>query len=161
MMDPKEMKDIAVVGVGGLILACMYQTMNILWKRAVYHKLETMDTESLHQDIALNNSFLQLEKHVLGADPTVHTDFIRSIDAADRLVFLRFQLERNAVTATVEDRVSAYLQFDRCESAIASLMKKLEATYKAKDYVQLQRLATNLSDGLALHLKTVMMLTRE
>ena len=153
------MRDIFSFGVGGLVVASLYQTLSLFWKKNTYRKLELIQTECLHDETRLNRTFVDLEICISSMTEDVLICFRRAADAADRLVFLRFQLEKHTTVPTVEDRINGYLQLHRCETSLRSLLTIVESNSVAKEVVYINRILSQISDILAAHMSAIMMLT--
>ncbi len=157
-MQSRDIRDICSFSVGGLLVGAMFQLVNIAWKKRVGLKLSSVETESLHLDGPLNALFLELEESIKQVE---EVEFLRAVDSADKLVFIRMLLQNKTVTPKVEDRVDAYLEYQRCENALGAIRKKVEEMYPPKAAISFLKTLDRVSELLSSHLSAVMMFTGE
>jgi hypothetical protein len=158
MLCSKDVKDIATFAVGGLLCGAIFQVANMTFKKRVGLRLTSVETESLHLDGTLNALFLQLEETVRELDEVA---FLRAVDSADRLVFMRMLLHDKKVHPRAEDRVDAFLDFKKCTEELRILRNKIEETYPPKAAVDMVKSIDRIVDTLESHLSAVMLLTSE
>ena len=157
-MAYKDIRDIASFGVGGLLAASLYQAINIVWTRRMGMRLTSIPTDALHQDAILNNLFVELENSVKEYDPIA---FVRAIDAADRLVFLRLQLQSGRAQPIIQDGIEAFLVHRRCGDSLRRLLLCIEKSMSPRTVVGIQGIFTRISEVLDEHLSAIMTLTAE
>jgi hypothetical protein len=152
----RDVSDIGLFGLGGLLVAGAYQTVVIYMQKTSGGALETATEAIQHHDPKLLVLLLELEKRTKALDPVA---FVRAVDAIDRLVFLRARLEQ--VVPQSGDRELAVDYMKCAETSMQRVVKEVEAVLPARGIVELQKLFIQVVEQLELHMHTIFVLTRE
>lgn len=118
-----DSKDLLSWGAGGLVTGMLYQLSCIWIKQSTNVQELNPLTEAICEDHELFSLFCQLQEYRNLSE----TFFRRAVDDADRLVFLRLQLQSKTVQPSLEDRPNAFLYF---KNAVRSLEKLFELSKK-------------------------------
>jgi hypothetical protein len=113
---------------------------------------------SLQSDPLLLHTLSELDTDFQMID---HVAGIRSIQAIDRLLGLRLQVDDRAYDPVVSDRIKGVVLFRKAKQSIQRFITRAEATRQPRQVVYIQRHVQTIMRQLEIHLQAIVMATRE
>lgn len=155
-MQAKEVKQVALFGAGGAALGGLFHLVNTMWQRRVGGTL-SIPTEAIqHCDRKLLLLFLRLESQ----KDYAAVEFLQAVDAADRLVYLRMQLENEKIEPGFNDRANGRIQFKRCESSLHKMLGIFKEQIPVRDVVINENIIRQIVECLESHVTSIYMMTK-
>lgn len=146
----------------GLLLLSTWSASNMLWNKhhpsAELH--DTVAKSITEADPSLLRTLVSMENLMGDIDRIA---FIRMVDAADRLVFLRELLQNKKVIPSIQDRVDGYIIYNNCWNNIRRSKKSTDRSrgIPVKNKMEIQRLFELVTESIDNHVGAIMLLTQE
>jgi hypothetical protein len=155
-----SLSDATAIGVNALVgalLAGLY-SLGVLYSERRAGALLSVKTHALHVDRIVLSYCRELERRTkhLAIIP-----FLQVIDAVDRIVGLRIQLQERKEPAKKEDEKETFFQLARLRRCMKELVQTCKPHMSVAEIVDLENICSKLIDqGLESHIKTITLLTK-
>ena len=153
----RDRRDTVLWGFGGFVAGITYQIINIWVKQRTNIQDLNPTTEALCEDPTLFSLFCQLQEY----RDIDEKSFRRSVDDADRLVFLHRQLSSKKLGPSISDRPTAFLHFKNAIRHLEQFMTKSQSAPHARTPVEVHRLYSLLFEALEGHWNSVLHMTQD
>lgn len=141
--------------IGGVLLYSLYTAVPSMLPSNDMSEL-THETEALYKDQELFSLFLKLQKF-----KHVHPEaFAISVDCADKLVFLHYQLQKKEVCPVIEDRPNAFLMYKKSIQYLENMVVKSKTESSTRVPVEVHRIYLMILSCLERHWTGVLHLTQ-
>ena len=153
LLSSADMGRVASLGIGGFVVASLFQVANVMFeKRVNILKLQT-PTEVMHVfDKHLYNQFLGLEEYARKVDTIA---FIRLVDSADRILFTHKLLQDKKIEVGVQDIESANADYQRAKRSMDRILLKIETVMIPKDIITVQDYIQEINNILSNHVVSI------
>ena len=150
-----DLFSIVCYGLGSALIGSTYQLGSVYLKSKI--PTLSVETEALDKDHGLLLLFQQLDE----CKKYDEVAFIRAVDAADRLVFVRFKLESMA-SAGLHERNAGYAHFKSVQTNVKRLVESMRAdgNCSPQSVTSYSKMCASVIERAEAHLVHIMKLTK-
>ncbi len=156
-INKSDYGNIFLWGSGGLIAGVCYQLGIICFDKKFNSNKLLPETEVLVYDTELYNLFCSLHSH----KHIQIKNFEAAVEYADRLVFIRYQLQQGNIQPCLTDRTKAFVDFKQCTSNLDDFFIHSQKLANSRITVEVHNIYKRIFSILEDHWTNVLKLTQD